>query len=321
MTDDDLPMDTGGDLFHFTDGAMAYAGYYTHRNNSPLHTHSFMEIAFVTSGEGTHVSVAGRQRLTMGDVILLRPGVWHGYEDCTSLELCNCCFSVELLRRELRWTREDALIGYLLWSGPYSAQGRGMLTTRLDRATLESCRVHLAALNALSHEPVARHRGDIVGRLALLFGALARVVAQTQRPSQDAAGPAHPVVGQAMRMLETQLAYPWTLGELSERLHLSGGYLVRLFKTATGLPPMAYLARLRAEHAAVLLLQSDQPITCIGRDVGWSDQNYFARRFRAHYGLSATAYRAQFATDAVRLAGGAGVACGKSPAGTADGEM
>jgi hypothetical protein len=29
---------------------------------------------------------------------------------------------------------------------------------------------------------------------------------------------------------------------------------VRLFKSATGLPPMAYLARLRAEHAANLLL-------------------------------------------------------------------
>lgn len=302
MTEDDLPMDTGGDLFHFTDGAMAYAGYHTHDGVNALHTHSFMEIAFVTAGEGTHVSLAGRQRLTVGDVILLRPGVWHGYEDCHNLELCNCCFSVELLRRELYWTREDPLIGYLLWSGPYSAEGRGVLTTCLDPATLETCRVHLAALNALSHEPVARHRVDIVGRLALLFGTLARVVAQTRGSSTDEDGPAHPAVGQAMRLLEAQLAYPWTLGELSERLHLSRGYLVRLFKVATGLPPMAYLARLRAEHAAVLLLHSDLPITCIGRDVGWSDQNYFARRFRAHYGLSATAYRAQFATGAVRLA-------------------
>jgi AraC-like DNA-binding protein len=32
------------------------------------------------------------------------------------------------------------------------------------------------------------------------------------------------------------------------------------------------------------------------------DQNYFARRFKAHYGLSATTYRARFATSAVHLA-------------------
>jgi AraC family L-rhamnose operon transcriptional activator RhaR len=85
-------------------------------------------------------------------------------------------------------------------------------------------------------------------------------------------------------------------------LHLAPGYLVRLFKAATGPPPMAYLARLRAEHAATLLLHSDQPVTCIGQAVGWPDQNYFARRFKAHYGLSATSYRARFATGAIHLA-------------------
>jgi AraC family L-rhamnose operon transcriptional activator RhaR len=53
-----------------------------------------------------------------------------------------------------------------------------------------------------------------------------------------------------------------------------------------------------------LLLHSDQPITCIGREVGWPDQNYFARRFKAHYGLSATTYRGRFAPGAARLHAG-----------------
>jgi AraC family L-rhamnose operon transcriptional activator RhaR len=100
-----------------------------------------------------------------------------------------------------------------------------------------------------------------------------------------------------MRLLETRLADRWTLTQLAEELHLAPGYLVRLFKSATGLPPMAYLARLRAEHAANLLLRSDDSVAGIGRAVGWPDQNYFARRFRAHYGLTATTYRKRFATS------------------------
>jgi AraC family L-rhamnose operon transcriptional activator RhaR len=294
----DFPMDTSRDLFYLTDGAFAYAGSHCHDQVNPLHTHSFVEIAFATDGEGVHHSLAGRQQLQVGDVILLRPGVWHGYDDCRQLKLYNCCFSSELLRHELAWTREDPLLGYLLWAGPYSPRRHGTLATHLDQAALDECLVHLAALDALKYQPAAAHRGDIVGRLSLLLGQLGRTVAETNRHLLEPAGPVHPAVGQAMRLLETRLAYHWTLTELAEELHLASGYLVRLFKSATGLPPMAYLARLRAETAAALLLHTDQSVTGIGRAVGWPDQNYFARRFKAHYGLSATTYRACFASAA-----------------------
>jgi AraC family L-rhamnose operon transcriptional activator RhaR len=294
-------MDTSRDLFHFIEGALAYAGSYLHRWDSPLHTHSFVEIAFIAGGAGTHHCLAGRHELRAGAVLLLRPGVWHRYENCRRLEVYNCCFSSELLRRELSWTREDPLLGYLLWTGPYSVPGRGVLTTRLDPPAFDECMTHLEALAALRHRPLAQHRGDIVGRLSLLFSQLGRVVARTHGALRAEPGPAHPAVGRAMRLLEADVARRWTLTGLAGELHLAPGYLVRLFKGATGLPPMAYLAQVRAEHAAVLLLHSDEPITCIGRAVGWPDQNYFARRFKAHYGLSATTYRKRFATRAAHL--------------------
>jgi len=53
-------------------------------------------LAFILGGTGTHVSPAGREPLGRGDVVLLRPGVWHAYEDCTDLRLYNCCFGAEL---------------------------------------------------------------------------------------------------------------------------------------------------------------------------------------------------------------------------------
>ena len=294
------PMETSRSMLYIADGSLAYAGHYLHEGRHPAHTHSFVEVAVMTGGAGVHHSLAGRQQLEIGDVILLRPGVWHGYEECRRLDLYNCCFSTELLQRELAWTRADPLLGHLLWTGPYAAQRRGILTTRLGPERLAECVTHLDALDRLRREPVSLHRGDIIGRLALFLSCLGRAVAQ-DGDIDAGSGHTHPAVVEAMRRMEDRVAHPWTLTELAADLHLAPGYLVRLFKSATGLPPMAYLSRHRVEVAAAQLLHTDDPISRIGESVGWPDQNYFARRFRAHYGLSASAYRTRFTHNSVRL--------------------
>ncbi|MFD0854109.1 AraC family ligand binding domain-containing protein, partial [Actinomadura adrarensis] len=117
-TTSEPPVGTAKGLLYFTDGSLAYAGHYFHEDSHPVHTHSFVEIAVVTGGEGVHKSLAGSKELQVGDVILLRPGVWHGYEDCRRLDLFDCCFSNELLRRELAWTREDPLLVLPAVDGP-----------------------------------------------------------------------------------------------------------------------------------------------------------------------------------------------------------
>ena len=290
----DVPVEEVRGLAYITDGTLAYAGHHVHAVGHPVHTHSFVEVAVVTGGGGTHTSLTGRRDLRVGDVVLLRPGVWHGYEECTGLDLYNCCFSNELLQRELAWTREDALLGYLLWTGPNSMQRHGMLTTRLDERALTECVAHLDGLAQLRGRPVDQHRADIIGRLSLFLGYLARAVAADRGDVPGGEAHTHPAVLAAMRLLESRLAHKWTLDELADELHLTPRYVVRLFSAATGLPPMAYLAQHRVERAAYLLLHTDQPITQIGRAVGWADQNYFARRFKAHYGLTATTYRQRF---------------------------
>ena len=85
------PIGTSQGLFHLTETMPAYAGSYLHRWDSPVHTHSFVEIAFAVGGTATHHSQAGRREMNPGDVLLLRPGVWHGYENCQRFEVYNCC--------------------------------------------------------------------------------------------------------------------------------------------------------------------------------------------------------------------------------------
>jgi len=293
MDVDVFPVEQTRTLLHIIDGTLSFSGRYLHEDTHPIHTHSFVEIAVVMGGVGAQRSLAGRKQLTVGDVLLLRPGVWHGYEDCAALDLYNCGFSPELLRRELAWTREDPRLGHLLWTGPYAAQRRGILTAHLGPAAFKECVEHLDHLHDLREFPTETHRGDLIGRLVLFLSCLAREVAAADEVGAPS-GLTHPAVLDGIRMMEERPAYRWSLGELAAELHVAPGYLVRLFKSATGLPPMAYLSRHRVELAATRLLHTDQPINRIGESVGWPDQNYFARRFKSHYGLSASTYRERF---------------------------
>ena len=236
----------------------------------------------------------------MGDVVFLRPGVWHGY-DCDQLELYNCGFNAELLYRELAWTHEDPLLGYLLWTAPLSQGRHGLLTTHLDEDALRDCVEHLRGLEDLRNSSLGLHRGDVIARLTLVLGHIARAAAADRERFGQPSGPTHPVVAQAIQSLEGRISHPWTLNELAADLHVSQSYLLRLFKSSTGLPPMAYLAKRRVEIAAEMLLHGDESMREIGQAVGWPDQNYLARRFRAHFGLSGTAYRERFAPTVRQL--------------------
>ena len=81
-----------GGLLYLREGAQARALRYLHTASQKTHTHSFFELAFVLGGEGVHVSPAGRDPIRRGDVVVLRPGVWHSYEECRDLRLYNLCF-------------------------------------------------------------------------------------------------------------------------------------------------------------------------------------------------------------------------------------
>lgn len=258
------------------------------------HRHDFWEMVVVAAGSGLHASGAGYQALAAGDALLLRPGAWHAYVACRGLRVWNCCFGAGLVRRHLAWAASDGALGRLI--GADGPDRTGLLSLRLAPDDLRECLRELAILEGRPEAPAA----DLIARLLLLLSRLS--VAAGDGGGKRRAG-RHPAVVRGAALLAGDLARPWTLAELAARLDLDRSYLVRLFRRETGLPPMAYLAGERAQRAAELVLATERPVGSIGTEVGWDDPNYFARRFRAHLGMSASTYRARFGGGAARTDG------------------
>lgn len=247
-----------------------------------------VQVTFVRSGRGIHRTLRGEQSLALGDGFVIgRPGTWHAYRRCRNLHVYNCCFTHELIRRDLPWLYEDPAVARLL-----DGESSGISRVRLSSTSLKRCvELHDAIVSSLHRRSSAVV--SVLGRIAVLLFEFAQALRSASPQADSCVRPVHPAVRRAKQMLDGTLKYPWTLEELSGRANLNKSYLIRLFKAHLGASPMQYLMAARLDAAASRLMRSDEPIGAIARSVGLDEPAHFARLFKRRFGCSATAYRAR----------------------------
>ncbi len=259
------------------------------------HSHDFVEVVLILSGQGNHISLNGERLLVPNDVIMLRPGAWHIYRACQQLEIYNCCFSAKLLQHELAWVSEEERFQQCF--GTDVTDVGQLRFFHLDQPVATICLSYLDAIHTIKQTKSVLQKAFVLGHLLLFLAQIAQCTGaydEISAPSSQEKRVLPMTIFSAKKMLDEQLAYPWHLEALSQQLQIDRSYLVRLFTTHIGISPMAYLARRRAEQAARLLISTDLSVASIGAAVGWPEPRHFARCFKTQTGISASAYRARF---------------------------
>lgn len=256
----------------------------------PPHGHDYVEIVLVEGGQAVHGTRFGERRVERGYSAVLRPGEWHSWSECLDLQVWNVYIGPEVLHRELGWFR-DTTQGSRLVGPPRS----GNVTERLlGEEAFRQARRWLVTVP--SREIVSGIALD-TRRVASLSGALGEIAAAPSfGPTEQPPTATHldPTVAATLKLLERDVARAWTVAELAERAHLSVSHVSRIFTHATGMAPITYLARLRAERMAADLIDGDASVSEIGGRHGWPDPNYASRRFRHFFGVSPRTFRRQF---------------------------
>ena len=90
----------------------------------------------------------------------------------------------------------------------------------------------------------------------------------------------------AKRHLEDHYAEAIDYRRLCHRSGLSKCHFCTAFRRLIGQAPMQYLTELRLAHGLRLLKEGRHPVAAVASAVGFSSANYFARRFRDHFGFT-----------------------------------
>ncbi|MEU5156379.1 AraC family transcriptional regulator [Glycomyces sp. NPDC021274] len=101
------------------------------------------------------------------------------------------------------------------------------------------------------------------------------------------------VTATALRLIDGNLAYRWTLAELAARTGVSRAALARRFADLVGQPPMTYLRERRLDRTAELLCDTDLTLAAIAARVGFSTPFALSAAFKRARGHNPSEHRAR----------------------------
>ena len=266
--------------------------FYAEGDTTGTHLHrDFCALYIVRSGRGTHQIDGVPFGIARGDVYLLPPGALHAYTGYEHLEIDAFYFPLHLWSdEELSALREVSGFWQLVLES----------ATRRLHLRPEAHRQIEIAIGEMRAEATKRERVTPFLLRALLF----RLLSTVARAGNESASSMeiHAAPAEAMRGVEPKLSelVSWceanverdiSVAQLAGRLFLSPAHFARLWKREMGVPPAAYLRRLKLERARSLLEHSTQSVTHIAHAVGFASVAHFSRSFRACYGMSPLQFR------------------------------
>lgn len=98
-------------------------------------------------------------------------------------------------------------------------------------------------------------------------------------------------LGPALRAMHRKPEHAWTVEELADLSAMSRAAFAARFTQKVGDPPGRYLTRIRLTRAADQLATTNQPVSAIGRAVGYESEAAFSRAFSRQYGIAPRSWR------------------------------
>lgn len=164
---------------------------------------------------------------------------------------------------------------------------------------------HRFPLNTLLHLDVegvfVRYLTLIYGELRkhdhqdsyMLRGLLGLWIYELARAHRSGKSPVPRNIQAAEEYMQRHFSRTLALEEIAGVASLSVPRFIARFKEFYGVPPVRHLINVRLERAAQLLAYRQLPIKEVAQKVGFQDQLYFSRRFRARFGTSPRTFREQ----------------------------
>lgn len=268
-----------------------------HEQNMPTdHSHDFIELVYVVSGQAEHVFEGESYRIQAGDVFIINPGEVHTYrtEPGTSIEIINCLFTPELIHESLLKELGVSQSMDYYYVHPF-LNPRERFHHRLNLMGQASNHV-LTLLETMIAEWEQHRPGyltiiklQMLQLLILLSRCYADSISKEKKSSRSANHTM--LVRRITGFLERHFDKKMTIPDLCDLFNLSSRQLNRVFKQETNQTVTERIHEIRIDRAKQYLAESDEKVIHVAQRVGYEDPAFFTQLFRRKVGCSPGQYR------------------------------
>ena len=261
----------------------------------PMHSHEFIEIAYILSGIGEHAVNGVTDTVGTGDILLLGPAVPHMFTSRPGkpLIIYNCLFeslSVESVMEE----------GVGFADIVYKYLNDFIQGTDTSNNFIKQKGFHIYDIGYIMEymyqeytNKKSAYQQIIQSELTKLLILIFRQYCENEDQSKITLTYKQLIVENTVNYLKKYHNQKISCRQLAERAYLSPTHLSRIFKEISGYTIVQVLQQIRIKAACDLLNNTELSVLEIALHVGYSDIKFFYRLFEQQVSLTPGAYRTQ----------------------------
>ena len=249
----------------------------------PRHRHDYIEVNYVYNG--TLKQKVGDEPITLkkGELLFLNQHIFHEIEASAKEDIViNFIIQPKFFEYIFSYLSTDNMISNFLINSLYNNTQNGQYLYFAVSEVGSIQEIMEKLIDEILHPSILSD-----STIKLYAGLLMiELIKHTDKLKQNEEDPArHYVMVEVMKYIEDHYRDA-SLYKLAEKLHLTHYGLSKQIKAATGYTFKELLQEKRLKVAKDLLENTDQPITSIVNQIGYDNQSYFYRIFKAKYGVT-----------------------------------
>lgn len=247
------------------------------------HTHNFLEIAYICSGEAEHGIGEETGILKSGDYFVVDYNTpHHYYSKENNLNIINCLFLPEIIDKSFRDTKSFNQLceQYFFRISGRKINGPASNTVFHDDGTVGELFIKMF------NEYEEKKDGYREKLRCLLCEVIIETVRKIGSQVKISA-----VTALILDEIEEHFRTSLSLDNICRQFHYSLSYVSSKFHSDTGFTFTEYLQNRRIEESCRLLCYTDKSITKIAQEVGYTSIKFFNKVFKKVTGTTPREYR------------------------------